>query len=168
MQLIEAFRHFMYTNELKNGFPIELYVHLFELGLHLEVPQLMGRITKILPNAITTTNIEQGFKCSFESDQNEGDKMQNLITVFHNHFIDHKNYITIRDGTLRNILNSVKRKEHVPTYFWDDDFDVVIQNVKLKLWKTKEDHDIELVLVDEIHIHCHKSSTFHFTIVCKI
>jgi hypothetical protein len=114
----------MYSNELKNDIPIEIYVHLFELGM-IDLPQLMNRILKILPNAITTTNFEQGFKCAFESDQNEGDRMQNLLTCFYNYFIDNKKDLTIRDTTLRKTLNSIKRKDNIPVR--DDDFSGVIQ-----------------------------------------
>jgi hypothetical protein len=121
----------------------------------LDLPQMMNRILKILPNAITATNFEEGFKCAFESDQNEGDKMQNLLTCFYNHHFDNKNDLTIRDTTLRKMLNSIKRKDEVPV--GDDDFNVMIQSVKVKLWKTKEYHDIELVCTDEVHVQCHKA-----------
>jgi hypothetical protein len=149
----------MYTNELKHDIQIETFVHLFELGMILYLPQLMNRILKVLPNAITVTNFEQGFKCAFESDQNEGDtegdKMHTLLTCFYNHHIDNKNDLTIRDTILRKMLNSIKRKDEIPVC--DDDFNVVIQSVKLKLWKTKEYHDIELVCTDDVQIQCHKA-----------
>jgi hypothetical protein len=115
----------MYTNELKHDIQIETFVHLFELGMILYLPQLMNRILKVLPNAITVTNFEQGFKCAFESDQNEGDRMQNLLTCFYNYFIDNKKDLTIRDTTLRKTLNSIKRKDNIPVR--DDDFSGVIQ-----------------------------------------
>jgi hypothetical protein len=152
---VEFFRHFLYTNELKNDVDIEECVHLFELSVILNVPQLMNRVLKILPKVINTKNFEQGFKLAFESDHNEGDKMHALLTCFYNYHIDYKSNLSIHDTPLRKTLNSIKKKDDI--HIDDDNFNVIIQSVKKKLWNTKEYHDIELVCTDDVHIRCHKA-----------
>lgn len=127
-------------------------VEMYELSVLLEIPHLGNRILKIIPDVLNLKNFDQGFKNSFESELNDGEKMEQLLFSFQNFYLDHKNEM---ETSMRKTLNLVKSKSEV--VIDEDDFSKEIQSVKMKLWKSREYTDITLVCLDETRIQCHKA-----------
>jgi hypothetical protein len=140
---------------LKTDLNILNYVDLFELSILLNVTQLTYRILKIFPNILNIKNFDSGFKKAFESDYNDGEKngekIEMLLSIFQNFFLDHKSEIVT---SMKKTLNLVKARTEISV--GDDDFGKEINQVKAKLWKSRDYKDIILMCNDNVKIPCHK------------
>jgi hypothetical protein len=78
--------------------------------------------------------------------------MDNLLLLFQNFYLDHKNDI---ETSMKNTLNLVKSKTEIT--IGEDDFAKEIQRIKMDLWKSREYTDITLVCTDDVHVQCHRA-----------
>lgn len=154
--VVKMLRHFLYTNELTlDNINVVDVVHLYELSLVLSLPQLSNRVLKLIPTVLTVKNFDQGYTVAFESDHNDFKKMDSLIFLFQNFYLDNQRSITPLDNLHKKILNLVRSKTEVT--IGDDNFGKVIRVSKEKLWKSKEYKDLTLICSDGISIGCHKA-----------
>lgn len=150
--VVKLLRHFLYTNELALDTSLVDMIHLYELGIILNLPQLSNRVLKFIPKVLTTESFDNGYKVVFESEHNDEKKMDSRVSLFENFYLENTGII---DSSDKKLLNIVKSSTELTV--GDDDFGKIIQVTKLKLWKSKIYKDLTLICLDGVSIDCHKA-----------
>jgi hypothetical protein len=140
---------------LKRDLPITEFVNLYELAILLENKHLGNRLIKEISSFLSINNFSKGYTAAFESRYNEEEKMDSLISLFENFYLDHKNEIVDLDISTKKTLNRIKGKVEVK--IGEDDFSKEIQRIKTEIWKSKDYKDLSLLCKDGVKIECHKA-----------
>jgi tRNA A-37 threonylcarbamoyl transferase component Bud32 len=157
---VESLRHYLYTNELQNHSNITEYVHLYEMSLLLNVPELSNRILKVLPQVLNVNNFEEAFKAALQSDLNvDNMQFQSLHCFVQNFILEHKQSLVLTDTLSKNVINLVLciSPQKSTLSIGNDDCTPRIEALKNKLWTTKEHSDLTLLCQDKISVQCHKA-----------